>query len=193
MNRPNIAAVILAAGASRRLGQPKQLLQYKGETLIARAVRIAQESNLEPIIAVLGAQSDAVRAALAASRTVIIENDQWEEGIAGSMRVGLTALEGIAPDLDGVLIMPCDQPRLTSEHLSRLVDGFADTIVASTYAGVRGVPALFPWHARSQLMQLSGDVGARKLLADPLKQVIDVPFEQGELDIDVPEDLEHLR
>jgi CTP:molybdopterin cytidylyltransferase MocA len=186
-----VAAIILAAGASRRLGQPKQLVEYKGETLIARAVRIAHEAELQPVIVVLGAERDAVRAAVRDERVVIVENDAWSEGIASSMRAGLEAL---GPDVSGALMMPCDQPRLSAEHLTRMMHSFANgVIVASTYAGVRGVPAIFPPGTWSELMKLSGDVGARRLLQDPAWPVVEVAFEGGEVDIDAPEDLAELQ
>jgi molybdenum cofactor cytidylyltransferase len=187
----SVGAVILAAGASRRLGRPKQLVEYRGETLVARAVRIAREAALGPVIVVVGAERDAVRAAVQNEPVVFVENDAWAEGIASSMRAGLKAL---GPDVSGALMMPCDQPRLSAEHLSRMVGLFAeDAIVASTYAGVRGVPAVFPRDAFSELMMLSGDVGARRLLQNSAWAVVEVVFEGGDVDIDAPEDLEGLR
>jgi CTP:molybdopterin cytidylyltransferase MocA len=189
-----IAAIILAAGASRRLGRPKQLVEYKGERLIERAVRIAREAGLEPVIVVLGAEMDAVRAQVRDERVLFVENDAWQEGIASSMRAGLDMLETIGPDAEGALIMPCDQPRLNAEHLSWMASLFVEgSIVASTYAGVRGVPAVFPRNAWSELMKLSGDVGARKLLSSPEWRVVEVAFEGGEVDIDAPEDLAELQ
>jgi molybdenum cofactor cytidylyltransferase len=195
MNQANVAAIILAAGASRRLGRPKQLVEYKGETLIERAVRITLEAGLDPVIVVLGAEQEAVRGALGTRAVAIVENEAWQEGISSSMRTGLKALEGMAPDAAGALIMPCDQPRLSPEHLSRMIGLFAKEsgIVASTYAGVRGVPAVFPRDAWGELMRLSGDVGARRLLGDAARRVVEVRFEGGDLDIDVPEDLRRLQ
>jgi CTP:molybdopterin cytidylyltransferase MocA len=192
MKSAGVAAVILAAGGSRRLGRPKQLVDYQGETLIARSVRIAREAGLEPVVVVVGAEREAVRAA-ARAKVSFAENDDWREGIASSMRAGLKAVEEIAPDAAGVVMMACDQPRLTAEHLLRLVDGFAaGALVCSMYAGVRGVPAVFPRSMFPELMKLSGDVGARKLLGHGGWSVVEVPFDGGEVDIDAPEDLGRL-
>jgi molybdenum cofactor cytidylyltransferase len=192
-----VAAIILAAGASRRLGRPKQLVTYNGETLVARAIRIAREAGFQPVIVVLGAERETVRAAVGEADVIFVENEGWREGIASSMRAGISALDHVFAKPEGVLIMPCDQPRLSDEHLTRLRDLFVqDTepgIVASFYEGVRGVPAVFPRTAFQELMKLSGDVGARRLLADPAHPVIDVPFAGGAIDIDSPEDMEHLQ
>ena len=191
MKGVGVAAIILAAGASRRLGRPKQLVQYEGETLIARAVRIAHEAELQPVIVVLGAEADAVRAAVRDERVLFVENDAWPEGIASSMRAGL---RGVPADAAGALMMPCDQPRLSAAHLWHMVSSFAEgrTVVASTYAGVRGVPAVFPRDTWSELMKLAGDVGARRFLMDSALPVVEISFEGGEVDIDAPEDLEQL-
>jgi molybdenum cofactor cytidylyltransferase len=189
----SIAAVILAAGASRRLGRPKQLIEYRGENLLARAIRLAREAGFDPVIVVLGAERDGMRAAVPAKGVKFVLNEAWQEGIASSIRAGLVAVAEIAPDA-AVLVMPCDQPHLTAEHLSRLANSFVDgAIVASVYAGVRGVPAVFPPIVLSDLMGLSGDKGARGLLAAPPCAVIEIPFAGGEIDIDFPEDLARLQ
>ena len=113
----SIPAIVLAAGASRRLGQPKQLLKLDGETLVERAVRLANEAGAAPVIAVLGAHYQAIRAAVALEGAIHILNDEWEQGIASSIRAGIDALDAIAREASGVLILSCDQPRLTAGHL----------------------------------------------------------------------------
>jgi molybdenum cofactor cytidylyltransferase len=190
----NVAAIILAAGASSRLGSPKQLIQYNGEALLARAIRIALEAGFDPVIAVLGAERESIRAAVDNTGAVFVDNDLWQDGIASSIHAGIRALDQTS---QAVLIMSCDQPKLSADHLHRLLDTFASqpqpAITASFYAGVRGVPAVFPAGAFPYLMQLSGDAGARKLLVNPPCPVIEIPCAGGEIDIDTPEDLAHLQ
>lgn len=189
--------IILAAGESRRLGQPKQLVLYEGETLLERALRIARESGAGPVLAVLGAHLEMISAQVRREDVILVHNDEWGEGIATSIRAGLLALDTVAPESDGALIMTCDQPRLTASHLRALADVFKShaggTIVASTYSGIVGVPAVFPRATFSQLLALRGDQGARKLLVAPPCEVIVVNLFGGEVDVDSPEDLMRLK
>ncbi|MGB6690515.1 MAG: nucleotidyltransferase family protein [Terracidiphilus sp.] len=193
----SVAAIVLAAGASRRLGQPKQLLQVGGETLLARAIRLVNEAGASPVIAVLGAHFDAISAAIESMQVICAFNERWERGIAGSIHAGLDAVNSNAPDSTGALLLTCDQPRLTAAHLLALLDGFtahcAKAIVASRYAGSPGVPAVFPLSVFPDLRLLGGDKGARSLLANPPCSLIEVEFSGGEVDIDLPEDIAHLR
>jgi len=192
----SVAAIILAGGASRRLGQPKQLLQYRGETLLERAIHLANAAGAAPVLVVLGAHFEVISAALPFKEALPIHNDKWKQGLATSIHAGLRALDVCAPHALGALLMNCDQPRLTSEHLRALIEAFtaqaAAGIVASAYAGVRGVPAVFPRSVFPQLNALRGDKGARSLLAQPPCPLIALPFEGGEVDIDLPADLEQL-
>lgn len=191
-----IPAIILAAGPSRRLGQPKQLLEFQGETLLERAVRIAAEAGAKPVTTVLGANFELICAAIPQGDSVRVLNDRWESGIAGSIRAGLHALSSIAPKATGALLMTCDQPRLTSTHLRALLEVFIaqsePAIVASSYAGATGIPAVFPRELFGELKKLRGDMGARALLAKASCPVIAIELEGGELDIDLPEDLAQL-
>ena len=190
----SVAAVVLAAGASRRLGQPKQLLMLEGETLLARSVRLAREAGAAPVLVVVGAQAELIGACIPADRATVVVNHEWEQGIASSIHAGVKAIDGVAR---GVLILACDQPRLSAEHLRGLIEIFAvqgeASIVASTYAGVRGIPAVFPREAFPDLLALRGDKGARSLLMRPPCPLITLPFEGGEVDIDQPDDLEQLQ
>ncbi len=185
-----VAAVILAAGASTRLGEAKQLAQLAGERLLERAVRVAGEAGLGPVIVVLGARAEEVRAACALGDATIVMNESWGEGMASSVRAGVEAA-GI--DVDGVVLMTCDQPAVTAEHLRRLCaageDAAADDAVASSYGGRLGVPAFFPACRRGELLALRGDAGARSLLIG----VRAVALEGGELDVDTLESLAEAR
>jgi CTP:molybdopterin cytidylyltransferase MocA len=191
----SVAAVILAAGASRRLGQPKQLLMYRGETLLQRAIRLAQEAGAMPVLAVVGANAEAVKASVPSSATAVL-NEDWDQGIASSIHAGLREAGVVAPEASGVLLMGCDQPRLTADHLRLQIETFGEqneaAIVASTYAGVSGIPAVFPRQTFPDLLALRGDKGARALIARATCPVVMIQFDGGEVDIDSPEDLAKL-
>ena len=188
-----IPAIVLAAGGSRRLGQPKQLLMLGGETLIERAIRMANEAGAAPVIAALGAHFESIVASIALNNVILSINDQWEKGIASSIHAGLETIGVVARDASGVLILGCDQLRLTVAHLHALIEAFAAqnqaVIVASAYAGVHGVPAIFPRSVFADLFALKGDKGARALLVNPSCPLIALAFEGGEVDIDEPGDL----
>jgi molybdenum cofactor cytidylyltransferase len=191
-----VAAIVLAAGASRRLGQPKQLLMLGGETMIERVIRLAHEAGATPVIAVLGAQHELIREAIRSSNSTSVINSAWEQGISTSIQAGLAALEESAPQATGALVLACDQPRLSAGHLRAMLEVFgaqaAPAIVASAYKGVLGVPAVFPREVFAELRALSGDKGARALLMQPPCPLVALPFPGGEIDIDLPADIAHL-
>jgi molybdenum cofactor cytidylyltransferase len=192
----SVAAVIIAAGSSSRLGQPKQLLIIDGETLLQRAIRVAHEAGAMPVLVVLGAHREEIEARVDFAGSKIVVNAHWEEGMASSIRAGLEALLVDQPGTRGVLLMICDQPRVTPEHLGRMIDTFRQSetsVIASVYAGKRGIPAIFPRQGFSELLALSGDKGARGLLSEPGRKVIEIALDGGEVDIDRPEDLSQLR
>jgi CTP:molybdopterin cytidylyltransferase MocA len=123
-------------------------------------------------------------------------NEVWERGIASSIHAGLGMLKMFAANAPGVLILTCDQPRLTSAHLARILGMFLaqpeSAIVASAYGETVGTPAIFPRSVFPELRALEGDTGARAILKNPPCPVIEVPFPGGEIDIDTPADLESL-
>lgn len=184
-----IPAVILAAGASRRLGTPKQLVAWQGEPLIRRITRLAC-GCCEPVLVVLGAQAEQVQACLAGLPAVTVRNLDWEEGMASSLRAGVSALP---LDARAALFLVCDQPAVEPELLGQILDRHRehpDRRIASAYGGTRGIPALLPRQDFDALLELKGDRGAKSLLAGP--DVLEVPFPGGDLDLDCPEDLERL-
>ncbi|HEY2470290.1 MAG TPA: nucleotidyltransferase family protein [Terracidiphilus sp.] len=191
----HVVAVIAAAGSSSRLGQPKQLLMVDGEPLLQRAIRFAHEAGASPVFVVLGAHREMIESRVDLAAAKIVANEVWKEGIASSIRAGIEAVQAEAPDASGVLLMICDQPGVTSEHLRRMLNVFwqsPETAVASVYAGGRGTPAIFPGAAFADLNALGGDKGARSLLTKAPWPVTGILLEGGEIDIDQPEDLAQL-
>jgi CTP:molybdopterin cytidylyltransferase MocA len=176
----NIAAVVLAAGASRRLGRPKQLVEIGGETLLARAVRIAREAGLSPVIAVL---ADPALAPLAqAAGAAVAMNLDAGEGIASSIRAGIARLQ--SSPVSGAVLMTCDQVAVTGSHL-RALCAQPDSAAGSGYADVVGIPAYFPADRFEELLRLRGDRGARDLL----REARAIPTEALALDLDTEEDI----
>jgi CTP:molybdopterin cytidylyltransferase MocA len=182
-----IAAVVLAAGASTRLGQPKQLVTLSGEALLDRAIRTARQAGCAPLIVVLGANQAEILAEIQLDDALPVINDRWREGIASSIRLGVRTLELVAKDAEGVLLMTCDQPAVTARYLNLLM--LRQEVKASRYAGRNGVPAYFPRKYFEDLVALVGDAGARTLLA----QASFEDLVHGELDIDTAEDLARAR
>jgi molybdenum cofactor cytidylyltransferase len=183
----SVAAVVLAAGASSRLGELKQLALLGEETLLERAVRVAREARCEPVMVVMGADYVRVLGNSRLGDAVLVINDEWEEGMASSIRAGVRALRFAAKDTEGVLLMTCDQPAVTAEHLRSLMR--RSEVKASRYAGRNGVPAFFPTECFESLMALTGDAGARELLAEAQYEEL----AGGELDVDTVEDLARAR
>jgi tRNA(Arg) A34 adenosine deaminase TadA/CTP:molybdopterin cytidylyltransferase MocA len=161
--------------------------------MLQRAIRIAREAGASPIFVVLGANREVIGDALDFGSAIIIANGEWNEGIASSIRAGVSAVESKAPAAQGVLLMSCDQPRVAKPHLRQMIETFlgkpVPTAIASGYAGIHGVPAIFPRQAFPDLLALRGDQGARRLLVDQSWPVVALPLEGGEIDIDQPEDL----
>jgi molybdenum cofactor cytidylyltransferase len=190
-----VPAIIIAAGSSSRLGQPKQLLVLDGETLLQRAIRVAKEAGASPVLGVLGSHREQIESQVDLSEVSAVLNPAWEQGMATSIRAGVQALEQQAPKPGGLLLMVCDQPSVTAEHLGRMLHAFRQDptrTIASVYAARRGVPAIFPQFAFPDLLALRGDRGARGLLLNPNRSVTEIPLEHGEFDIDRPEDLARL-
>jgi len=169
---------------------------HGGEKLIERALRLSSEAGAAPVFAVLGAQRELILQSVSMLDAIPVINNNWEQGISTSIQAGIDALDEVAPNAPGALILACDQPRLTVDHLRALMDAFADqgepVIVASAYAGVLGIPAVFPRIVFAHLRALSEDKGARALLLNPPCRLLAVAFSGGELDIDQPADLSQL-
>lgn len=194
----SVPAIVLAAGGSTRLGQPKQLLRlpaFGGETLIDHAINLAIAAGVAPIFVVLGADADAIQRQSQLRECIVIRNEAWKEGMASSIRQGVAAVMGNAPDASGAMVLVCDQPALSADHLRALLNAHrADpkSIAASRYAGRAGVPVVFPRALFPALLELRGDQGARAMLQQSGLTIHPVEFPEGEWDIDSTEDLQRL-
>ncbi|HLI76414.1 MAG TPA: nucleotidyltransferase family protein [Acidobacteriaceae bacterium] len=175
------AALILAAGASRRLGRPKQNVIIGGQSLLERAVHTAQQAGLRPVLAVV--QEVRWTDILVSKGAVVLLNPHAHEGMSASIRVGIAWLQQ-RPEVTGVVALTCDQPALRAEHLRALCADPA-RVTASAYSGRNGVPAYFPRESFEALQQLRGDAGARLLLQNAPA----VHDETLALDIDTEEDV----
>ena len=193
---PNICAVILAAGKSSRLGQPKQLLQFRGQTLVRRIVDAARGAGCSPIVVVIGSDKDKVARELERTNAVIVENVNWSDGIGTSIRSGVQRSLDVAPNVEAIVLLVCDQPLVDSHTIEQLIALGAKTkkaIVASSYAGTLGVPALFDRSCAEELLRLDDASGAKPIIFSNHDRVAEFPFPEGQIDIDMAADYEKLR
>ncbi|QQS40921.1 MAG: nucleotidyltransferase family protein [Acidobacteriota bacterium] len=190
-----LGIVLLAAGGSQRLGKPKQLLPYKGTSLIRHAAVTAMISD-HPAVAVLGAHADEVRRELCDLSIDSVVNTEWEDGIGKSISKGVAAIRKNYPDLEAVIIMLCDQPGVSPETIARLAEKHRQTglpIVASSYGGTKGVPALFGYEMFGELLALEGDNGAKCLIEkydESLVTLVHAP--EAAFDVDTEKDVKQL-
>ena len=190
-----IGIVILAAGASKRLGKPKQLLVFEGETLLKRAVKTALASGCRPVIIVLGAETEKMKSQIEEFEIKIIENPDWQDGMGTSIQIGVRELSKIRPDISGAVLMVCDQPFVSVNLIARMVEKFRASdapLVACSYGNTLGVPALFSRRLFPELLALNADKGAKKVIYEHLENVIEIPFEAGAIDVDTEQDYLNL-
>jgi molybdenum cofactor cytidylyltransferase len=186
-----IGLILLAAGSSSRLGRPKQLLPYQGQTLLRHAAEVAVATPCRPLVLVTGALHDELLPEIDGLPFHVVRNDNWADGMASSIAAGLAELETAAegPQVDAVVVILCDQPLLTPEVIGELIVQFQATkqpVVASSYSGIKGVPALFSRDIFPQLRTLNGAAGARELLQQ-YKHLPAVDFPGGATDVDTLE------
>lgn len=190
-----MAGVLLAAGAASRMGRPKQLLDWGGRPLVRAAAEQALASGLAPLLAVVGAAAEEVMAALAGLPVTPLPCPDYAAGQSASLRAGVAAL---GPETAAAVVLLADQPFVTAQIIARLVAEWRTSgapIVAPLYRGVRGNPVLFGRAVFPELLALSGDTGARAVIAADLQRVRLVPFDDDRplLDIDTPEEYDRLR
>ncbi len=190
----NYGIVLLAAGSSSRLGEPKQLLILNGVSLVKKMAEIALEVTLCTVV-VIGACAEKVAAELNDTPIEIVENKFFEDGIASSIHAGLNALMKTCTEIKGAIFIVCDQPFISSKTLLELIEKKNETdkgIVASEYARTWGTPVLFKPKYFKELLELKGDAGAKKLIGLYPGDVAIVDFPLGEMDIDTMEDYKRV-
>ena len=190
MSKAKLMAVVLAAGASTRLGQSKQLIKYRGETLLNRALRTGQWLTQRPALAILGHDAENISNTLPKSASYHLCSS-WEQGQAHSIA---SAFEVLDEDVDSVLIMTVDQWAITRmEWLSMLGIWQQESHepIAAAYADTLGIPAIFPRSYFERLSTLSGDVGAKSLLMNQAETIM-VYMPNAAKDLDTPDDLAEL-
>jgi len=188
-----IAAVVLAAGGSSRLGQPKQLLEFEGQTLVRRAAQAALDAGCAPVVVVVGPDQERIATALQDLEVILLPNDSWRRGIGTSIRTGVEHVRSLA--CDALVILACDQPHVSAFLLRQFVARHQESpcsIVASAYAGTVGIPALFPRTSLNDLLSLGDDEGAKALLTAQPDNVTSIAFPGGAIDIDTQEDFDAL-
>jgi molybdenum cofactor cytidylyltransferase len=192
VNTAELHIIVLAAGASTRFGSPKQITPVLGvpllPLLLSRATAIAGHA----VTVVLGAHSAEIAPALGRSPVSLVVNREWREGIAASIRAGVSSLPGSCA---AALLLLADQAAVTSADLQRLADLWRRTpraIVAAQYGGGHGVPAVFPRSEFPALLRLRGEQGAELVLRNPAAELIGVPMPSAATDIDRPGDVPSL-
>lgn len=182
----SVAAIILAAGSSTRLGEPKQLVELGGERLLKRAVRTAREAGLSPVIVVVGARAAEITAQCDLREAQVVRCERWAEGMSQAIAAGVAA--AAETNAASVVVMTTDMPFVTPTHLQALSKRRGD-VRASGYAGHKGVPAHFPRSRFADLLRLEGEGGARDLL----QSAVALDLGADALDIDTAQDLSAAR
>lgn len=191
--RPRIGAVILAAGPSRRMGQPKLVLTHEGVPLLRRAVDAALGARCDEVVVVLGAHGDLYAPLLNGTPVRIVQNPRYHEGMSSSIQAGIEAL---AEDVQAAMLMLADQPFIDASIIRRLIDTYLTSgkrIVACQYGAVRGAPTLFDRALFLELLVVHGDQGARQVIEAYPTQVatVEIPLERAR-DVDTPADVRML-
>jgi len=188
------ALILLAAGASSRMGRPKQLLPVEGRPLVRAMAETVFAAPVAPVIVVLGAHAEEILPALDGLPLRAVVNAGWAEGLGSSLRAGMKELAAVAPKVDAVIVVLADQPDVSAAHLARLIAAHAKTgrsIVASEHHGVPMPPALFSARHFPALGALRGDTGARALFQTHRREVVTVQLESAN-DLDTPADYENF-
>lgn len=194
MDGHKTSIIILAAGQSSRFGSPKQLLHYKSKPLLQYTLDTAKKLPFD-VFCVLGAYPDEINREVDFSETVVVNNENWSEGLSSSIKCGLGAVLQTHPETEAIILVLCDQPFLTTDILSQIIENYHHTgqpIIHCLYGDTSGPPTLFHKSLFPYLMELSGNQGAKKVVKMFPEKVAYVDFPKGKFDIDTQEDYHQL-
>lgn len=191
-----ISLLILAAGSSSRLGQSKQLIKINGEPLLRKTALTALATDSQSVTVVLGYNFKQHQQVIQDLNIDLLHHVDWQNGMGSSIKAGVSHILKTHGDTQAIIILVCDQPYLTTEHLNLLITTYKNSgasIVASAYASTAGVPALFSKNVFSELLTLKDNQGAKKVLEKHAESIIEIEFPSGEIDIDTPSDYAKLK
>jgi molybdenum cofactor cytidylyltransferase len=174
-----LAAVILSAGASSRMGRPKALLPYREGTFLEHLIEVTRHPLIGVTRIVLGAGAEVIRTITKLDPAIVVLNEEWEKGQLSSICAGLRSLEGI--DTDGIVLCPVDHPLVSARLVSELVEHFYDGkkgIVLPTYNGRRGHPAIFSSALFRELLAAPAEKGARAVVWAHAADILEVPTDE---------------
>jgi molybdenum cofactor cytidylyltransferase len=185
--------IILAAGASTRMGEAKQNLSFKGLTLLQASVKTALSSKANTVAVVLGANASIISPTISDEPVHVFRNENWAEGMGTSISYGLDELLKLQPELSSILFMLTDQPFVDHECINKLIDQTAPgKIIASSYNDTFAPPVIFDKVFFNDLLKMQGNDGAKKIIQKHRKAVVEIPFPMGAFDIDTPDDYDRL-
>ncbi len=188
----NTAIIILAAGASSRMGAPKQLLLVDGKTLIKRICETAMETPCHPVVAVLGANKSLICKETDRMPITVIDNPQWENGMSSSIKIGLAGAYLTEKSLEAIIFLTVDMPYVSAKLINKMIEKAESDekieIVACKYENQLGIPVLFKRALFTNLLELSGDEGAKKIVVEHKNKVAFIDFPEGRIDLDTVEE-----
>ena len=188
------ALVVLAAGKASRMGAVKQLLKIDGKPMVKSILETSLETACYPIVAVLGAHKKGIQDEIKDLPITVIENPNFEEGIGSSIVCGLIGAYMTSKEIDAIIFLTADQPQISKNHIEKLIvtaENSNKNIVSSKFYGGFGIPALFKRFYFEEILTLKGDAGAKKLILKYKEDVVFVDFQDGNLDLDTPEDYQN--
>ncbi len=196
----NVGIIILAAGASSRMGLPKQLMLIEGKTMIKRIIDNTLETPCYPIVAVLGANADLLKQELIKVPITIIDNPNWKQGMASSMKMGLVGAYMTQKEIDAVIFLTSDMPMVSDKLLKDMIQKAEESadisIVACQYLKnnerIIGIPVLFKRHLFNEILELKGDEGAKKVVLKHQKNTALLAFPEGHIDLDTMEEYKNF-